>query len=203
MRFINFSLLLTSVALIAGCANPDQAYVQKSHQVKPLQMPAGVNLKNEQNYYPLPSTAKSAAAVTPPPLTPPGCNLQRFEKKHPPKNVSAANASAISIAKWSQSKAGEPILVLLEKQNKAWDSVGKALNATGYQILDRDPSMSSYYILDTKSTGNQITEKTPIYRVYVKADKETSKIILLSEKNKSVSAGVAKQILQSLEQHLV
>ncbi|OGO91871.1 MAG: hypothetical protein A3F10_00645 [Coxiella sp. RIFCSPHIGHO2_12_FULL_42_15] len=202
MRFLNLSFIIASIALIAGCNGGKQVYLQQSQQVKPLQMPTGVNLKDEQNYYPLPNAASSHPA--PPSLVPPNSQLQRLEKKTVPDSANVtSNPHAISIVKWSQGQSGEPILVLLEKQNKAWSDVGKALSATDYQVLDRDPSMSSYYILDTKATGNQITEKTPIYRVFVQADNDTSKVLLLSEKNNAVSPGTAKKILQALEQHLV
>lgn len=202
MRFFKLSLvLITPILLLSGCQGGKQAYLQEAQQAKLLKMPAGVRLKDEQNYYPVPSVPHSANAAAPS-LLPPGNQLERFEKKSVTHQASVSSR-AISTVKWSQGASGEPILVMLEQQNKAWDHVGKALSATDYQVLDRDPSMSSYYILDTKSTGNQITEKTPIYRVFVQADKENSKVLLLSEKNGSVNANTAKQILRALEQHLV
>lgn len=199
---------MVSVALLSGCANHSEtAYLKESQQVKPLQMPSGINLKDEQNYYPVQGRIASPQSTTTPSLVPPGSDLQRFEES---KNTassattSTAAAAPASLVKWSQSAEGEPVLVLLESQDKAWRDVGRALKATDYQVLDKDRTMSSYYILDTKATSNKITEKTPIYRVYVQADRAagTAKVSLLSEQNQPVKASVAKQILQLLEQNL-
>jgi len=204
MRIIRYSILLGTVTLLMGCAHRSDEYMKKAQVVPPLQMPSGVNLKSEQNYYPLPR--KPVVNTPPPSLVPPGSNLERYkESALEPKVITPTinKNNTFALVKWDDTPKG-PTLVLAEKPDSAWTRVGKALRATDYQVLDQDATMSSYYILDTKVTKQQITEKTPIYRVYVKKDlNDTSTIVLFSENNNLVQADIAKRILKALQQHLV
>lgn len=200
MRFIKFSSVALVVGLIAGCGMHSQSdYAKKARVTPPLDLPKHVSLRSEQNYYPLPQQPNLKTKQ--PSLVPPGSDLARFSAKK--KAVKVRKPQHFTRAKWSEAGQGEPILALMESQNTAWLEVGKALRDTDYQILDQDPTMSSYYILDTKLTDNEVTEKTPIYRVYIEKDKDnSSKIVLMDEDNNMVAAKTAKRVLRDLEQHL-
>lgn len=200
-RFLKLSLSVLTASLLSACSlhTHDNDYIRKGSMGSPLQLPSGVDLKSAQNYYPVPGKANTAEK--PPSLIPPDSHLNRYKKK---ARVTASNDSLqVSRVKWGLTPSNKAILLLQEKQSVAYHCIGKALRATNLQVLTQDPSMSSYYFLDTPSTKQQITEKTPLYRLYVKKEKDgTSSVELLADTNKLASAAVAKRILQSVQQHL-
>ncbi len=200
MQVFRYSVVVAAIILLSGCSiHPQTDYAKKASIEAPLTMSKGLSLRTTQNYYPLPRKPNLEAKT--PSLVPPGSDLQQYKPK---KTAGLKKSKRFAMAKWSEADTGEPILVLLQKLPQAWAEIGKALHATQYQILDQDHSMSSYYILDAKATGKEVTEKTPIYRVYIKKGKNnSSKVVLMSETNKMVSAKIAKRVLGELEQHLV
>lgn len=182
------SLVLSGVG---GCAKHDQDYVKQANEVKPLKMPEGVNLKDEQNYYATPEYNAKPKSV--PSLIPPGSHLEQF-------NSSSIKSQAVAL---NLNSDGESVLVMDQGEETVWPKVLSALKASDYQVLDKDRTMSSFYILDVQATGNQITEKTPIYRVFLQpiANGAKTQVSLLSEKNFAVKPDVAKKVLNHIALH--
>lgn len=215
VSFITMAVTSLASVLLGGCASHDSAYLQQSQQAKPLRMPEGVNLKEEQNYYPSPAnnaTVAPASRSTEPPLTPPGMPTSAVTPSAAPaQSPSLATATsspapnnAAAAAQLSQNSEGDPILVVNANEQTTWHKVSKALKASDYQIVDKDRSMSSFYVLDVRATDNKITEKTPIYRVFLQPDAAgmPTRVSLMSQKNVTLQPEVAKQVLQSIAQHL-
>jgi uncharacterized lipoprotein len=184
------SLMLAS---LGGCAKHDQDYVKQANEVKPLKMPEGINLKDEQNYYATPEYNAKPKSV--PSIIPPGSNLEQFKSSSLKTHPATLNLNS----------DGESVLVLDQSEETVWPKVLSALKASDYQVLDKDRTMSSFYILDVQATGNQITEKTPIYRVFLQpiASGAKTQVSLLSEKNFAVKPDVAKKVLNHIALHAV
>jgi uncharacterized lipoprotein len=187
---------LAAVLVLVGCANKD-SYMEQAQQTAALNMPEKVALQKAEPYYQVPYQVNTK--IERPSLIPPGSNLEQSATQAKQKQSVAA---AKKLATLGHSK-GAPVLAMAENQQRAWGRVGDALRATEYQILDQDASMSSYYILDTSTTGKKITEETPIYRVFVKnSKKNASMVMLLSEQNEKVDARVTNRILGTLAEQL-
>ncbi len=202
-NFLKVSLVAGIATALTACSHGllnshTKDYQQQAKSVSPLVSTPTAQLRHGRDFYPVPA-GKSTAPVKQPSLVPPGSNLSRFANG---KKV-AAKKTAITVAKWSEINNSEPVLMLSEKEKEAWTRVGRALRASNYQVLDQDPSMSSFYVLDSSVTKNHITDKTPIYRVYLKEQKDGStQVELLNEKNQPVTTAVARRVLGSVQQHL-
>lgn len=194
MKTAKYLGLVTLLAL-TGCAKKD-AYMHQAQQTAALKMPTQVALQKAEPYYQV--LHQINTDIEQPSLIPPDSHLQQSTTQTKKKQ---SIKSAKTLAKLESSR-GTPILAIAENQQNAWGHVGKALRATDYQILDQDVSMASYYILDTSTTGKQITEDTPIYRVFVKDNKSTSMVMVLSESNERVDTQVTNRILGTLAEQL-
>src|SRR3990167_504017 len=199
MRYRVYFLIGATLLTLVGCTYHDDQYLRQAQTVSPIASDQAAKIKQEQSYYPVPAIPKESV-LTPPPLVPPGSDLQRFEKQK--KNSSAAGTSSSSHAYWETSTTGAPVLVLSEPMETAWASVGHALQATPYRILDQDESMHSYFILDAQSTSDKITKTTPIYRVYLKRVADRTRIILLNQNNQPAAQNISQRILGTLQKKL-
>lgn len=189
-------MVVFTSTVLTGCTYHEDQYLRESQTVKPIST-TNTKVRKGKSFYPVPNIPAQTSTEAPS-LVPPDSNLQRFEKK--PK--SAASSNKQQFARIESSGKGGQSLVLAEKSSLAWKDVGKALHDTSYQILDQDPSIGSYYILDAKSTGNKITKTTPIYRVLLKSDGGNTHVVLLNDKNQPASADVSKRILKALQKKL-
>ena len=210
MKFQRVLVLMAASSLglfistgLSGCTNHNQDYIKQANEVRPLKMPEGVNLNDEQNYYATPeynakprvqpNVQPNIQPSTEPSIIPPGSNLEQFKNSSQNKqnNPIALNGE------------GEAVLVMDQSEETVWPKVLSALKASDYQVLDKDRTMSSFYILDVQATGNQITEKTPIYRVFLQpiANGAKTQVSLLSEKNFAVKPDVAKKVLNHIALH--
>ena len=68
--------------------------------------------------------------------------------------------------------------------------------------MDQDSGMGTYYLLDTGSTGNKITQATPIYRLVIKQTGKKSQLRVLNQKNRPANANIAMRILSSVKKNL-
>lgn len=120
-------------------------------------------------------------------------------KSMPP--MAGNSATAKSVAAPANRSSSSDINLAVEG-NKAWQQVGKALQKTRYKILDQDNGLSSYYVLDTASTNNQVTEHTPIYRVHIQSTGSNSQVVLLNQANRPAESAVTQRILGAIKQQL-
>ena len=201
MRYLKFVFLFAVAATLVGCANHKRDYLYQSNSVGPMVAAPGVQVKKGQNYYPVPNVS-SGAVQSPPSLVPPGSDLQRFKKKTKVTTTTTPKPKQKLATNFKKDPKGAPVLALPEAEKSAWTDVGRALQATSYKVLDQDRSMASYYILDSDTTGQKITKKTPIYRVYLKANGAKTDVLLLDEENQPVPTSISQRILNALQKKL-
>lgn len=207
MSYKKMILMSVSILVLAGCAHKN-AYLKEAQTVPPMVVPANIKMKPSENYYPVPG---APVIVTPPPQEPPGSNLQRFKaRKNPPQALAQPTVTVASqttelppVAETSTIRyaAAQPLMVA-QSENKLWVKVGRVLQHSSYQILDQDPTMGSYYVLDAKSTGNKLTESTPIYRIYLKPENDKTEILLLDKQNQPAVGNAAERIMTVLRNGL-
>ena len=196
-RFIGLVSLGAIVISLTGCSSGvfkshDQDYVKQAGSVYPVVPPAGVKLRQAQNFYPIPGTPDTK--VAPPSDVPPGSDFGRFAKAKKP-----AATPKITQAKWSETPTGEPTLLLAQNIDTAWKSVNGALVSARLKILDKDTMMHSFYVL---SKGDKVTTSTPIYRIALDKKGHDTQIEVLDSQNKLVDKTSAKQLLTVVQQHL-
>jgi len=195
MRYLIYLFPAAMALSIVGCASHSKDYMRESKTTTPIVVPSGVAVKPRQNYYPVPG-AMPKTVSSQPSLIPPGSNLSRFNPRLREKSKSKK-----TLATLSQTKNGQ-MLELTESPKMAWVHVSKALQKTNYQVLDQDPSMASFYVLDVTSTNNKITKDTPIYRLVLKASGKNTEIQLLNQKNQPAPSNISSRILGALQKKL-
>ncbi|WP_423062383.1 outer membrane protein assembly factor BamC [Candidiatus Paracoxiella cheracis] len=198
MRYLIYLFSGVMALLLVGCANHNKDYIKQSKTVHTIVVPRGVALKPAQNYYPVPASTPQNISTSPS-LVPPGSDLQRFNPKSQAKSQPQKTQT---LATLTQTKNGQ-VLEVSEQSSVAWARVGKALRKTSYKVLDEDPSMASYYVLDATSTNNKITKSTPIYRVLLKTNGDNTQVELLNQQNQPAPVDVSKRILGALQKNLV
>lgn len=199
MRVIRFIGVTCAVATLAGCSwskqqlhRHDNDYLQGSGQVAHMDKP-GHRAMQMGEYYPVPAGGKVDAKR--PSTVPPGSNIQTSQAK----STSISKNKTTELVK---QKSGDETLMVASNNTKAWATVGKALKASGYQVLDQDSDMGAYFILDAKATEDKITNKTPILRVNLKATQDKTAVTLASHDNGHIDVAIQDRILQSLQQQL-
>lgn len=202
MQLLKIIILCSFFSVLSACAqlsigHHDQDYMKQAQFVKPLVIPPGVNVIKEENYYGVPNVPvqPQAAGVS---LVPPGSNISQYQQQSHVKNT--AFHTSTSLTRLSN---GTETLIVSLPANQTWVQIGRALRLSGYQILDQDNSIYSYYILDTLSTNKKITQKTPIYRIYIKTVGNNSQVNLMNQQNQPVNLQVAQRILTTIQQQLV
>lgn len=199
-RMIKLITIFTCVLMLSSCAHMN--YSQKHYQkyvgtVSPVIVPKGLALKKGEPYYQVPKITTTAPAKSVS-LIPPGSKVLQYRHS---KNQKIQSASINS--QWSYSKNGRTSLKLPITPEVAWRKVEKALQKTPYKVLDKDSAMKSFYVLDTERTGNSITQKTPIYRLFIeKLGKKESQIAVLNRRSQPVNPDVAKRILGVLKKDI-
>lgn len=173
-------------------------YLQYAKQTHPIVIPKGIKKVKEDTFYklpdrPIPSHATSVS------LVPPGSHVLQYKKEQSKKHLTRHNKHATL----GKTTTGENQLILAMNVKKAWIVVGKALRKSKtYQILDKDKTMHSYYILDTTATNNKITQSTPIYRLSIQEDGKQADVNIADQKNQSVASKDAMRILSAVKHHL-
>ena len=202
MRFLKFILLILLASVLSACSSVGAGvrsddYIKQSHAVHPIVVPAGAVPPKQKPYYRVPPVPVQAMNA-PGSLVPPGSNVLKYRK-------------GIRV-KQHHTQAQAPVVAHLEKRTKhlvlsldakqAWSAVGRALKKTHYQILDQDSAMGAYYVLDTRTTENKITQSTPIYRLKIKQVGKDSQVSVLNQENQPADARIAMQILGAVQQNL-
>lgn len=197
MNFLANSILFGSIVLLAGCSMPSADDYQHASVTPHLVAPKGVELSDQQDYYPVPGASGVAQSAKQPSLLPPNAHLDRYQQ-----SADSARSKKISAIRWSK-KDNNPVLLLSQSAKKTYAKVGSALQHTDLQVLDKDVAMTSYFILDTAQTGKQVTEKTPIYRIAVeKVSANSARVVLTGENDESVAEITQKNILGAIEKYM-
>lgn len=202
-------------------------YIQGGQTVQSISVPPGLSASDLQNTYPIPDT--NTAQATAPNAIPPGSHPERFATQnvvHSSKTSKVGNASLVpAVAKMTLSAppistvsamqspgsnaltpAGQTNALQLQlhmSEQKAWESVGKALLAAHVQVLDQDDTMGSYFILDPTATNNRITATTPIYRINLLAQgSDMTQVVVLDQKDQKADSLVTARVLNTLRRSL-
>lgn len=205
-------------------------YIQGGQTVQPISVPPGLSASDLQNTYPVPDTHTLQA--TAPNAIPPGSNPERFATQnvaHSSKTSKVSNTNLVpAVAKMTlsappvatvsatqllNSNASAPVaqaaqanalqLQLHMSEQKAWESVGRALLAAHVQVLDQDDTMGSYFILDPTATNNRITATTPIYRINLLAQgSDMTQVVVLDQKDQKADSMVTARVLSTLRRSL-
>lgn len=211
LAIFHHTIKLLSISLVTlllfACSAPkyasiDKNFVEQAKMSHKIVVPKGADAPQQQPYYAVPEGAGhiQAARVS---LVPPGSNIPHYLK---PSTKPSNNVMALQTANTEASQprvaAAAKTLTLPKKASEEWAIVGRALKKTPYKILDQDANMGSYYVLDVKSTGNQITSRTPIYRVSLKTAGKQTQVSLMDQFNQPANPQVAQRILGALQKQL-
>ncbi|QLH43629.1 MAG: outer membrane protein assembly factor BamC [Coxiellaceae bacterium] len=181
---------ILGLALI-GCSTTGKqanSYESQAKSVPPTKVPAGMNTKSMQNYYPIPSTA-SQATGTNPSIVPPGSQaVQQSPASQAPAQSKAATMSGNS-------------LVINNSYDQAWGKVGSALQSSGYKILQQDKGLGAYYVLDTAGSGGTLKVNTPIYQVHLKSAGNVTEVNVYNDQNQAAPGAVSGRILSAIKQN--
>lgn len=198
MRYITiFLATVTMMALVWGCVKHSQDAVH-SQAIVPLIAPADT-LKTGRNYdfvLNLPSVTQSHSQ-----LPSGGSNVEQFNNQSQ-MQLQALLAGQKKRAEMQFSHDKQPSLIMPNNISQCWKKVECALQKTPYQIVDQDSSLSSFYILDIKSTNNKITTATPIYRIYLESQGNQTHVVLLNKNNQPAAKDITRRILSAIQQRV-
>ncbi len=212
LRQLKVLISLVLCVLLAACSSaPSNRNVAKQAEtIPPIVVPHGAHAPKLHAYFKVPAVPSKithAGTVT---LLPPGS--QRWYKrskstisktKHQQSKRSHVKQQTQKKISWARLPNGTSGLIIAQsKRGQAWTRVGRALHQSSYQILDQDSGMGTYYILDTKKTGNKVTDKTPIYHLLVKQVGDHSEVLLTNQHNKPLDSKVTHRVLATLLKQL-
>lgn len=214
MRYLRKIMILSISLALTGCATVEKklsapkadnspVYVKKAKTIPQTQMPPGMTSTNMQSYYPIPPVTEGAMDKIPNTL-PPGSQAAQQRAQQQSASVSqqaaaspqAQSHSIISPASTSTS------LVLNVGYPQAWNRVGQGLNGSGYQVLQQDRSLGTYYVLDVAGSGGKLKTDTPIYQVRLRGSGDSTTVTLSDSKNQPANPAVAARILHALKGQL-
>lgn len=194
MRYTALLTTITTLVFLGGCAKYSQDYIMDSRTIAPLVVFANTPIKKGQNYYLVPNIPSVTQTTS---QLPPGSNLERFQNQSQLQSSSASPKKLVAI---QPSIDEQSSLIMSDNISRAWMKIGRALQKTSYQILDQDSMLSSFYILDIKSTNNKIIKATPLYRIYLKPRGNQTQVVLLNKNNQPAAKDVAQRILSAIQQ---
>lgn len=213
--------LLVSTSLLTACSHiygphgmmNDQSLTYRDSTVtNTLQLPAGVTAEQLADDYPVPNPELAQGSSIN--LIPPGSLAVQIAAGQVPKSVlkeklpepnSAAVANKSVPAKLTNtgvlSNQGQA-LVLAQNFDQAWDKVGSALPNAGYPIVEKDKTISTYFVLDPSVTHERVTRDTPIYQIILNTVQDTTTVMILDNSRQVVDATVSQRILSDLNDAL-
>lgn len=194
MRYIKLLTTITTIVFLGSCVKHSQGTIH-SQTIVPLVVPADT-LKKRQDHYPV---LNLPSVTQPPSQLPPGSNLERFKNPSQLQWQALSSASQKKPAATQLSTDEQLSLIMSNNISQCWMKVECALQKTPYQIVDQDSSLSSFYIVDIKSTHDKITKATPIYRIYLKSQGNQTQVFLLNKNNQPAAKDVARRILSAIQ----
>ena len=142
-----------------------------------------LNLKPAAAYYPIP------------PLKPGGQAASKDVSIVPPgQNVAPARQSTLSntVKKTSQ------LLRVQGSIAQVWPKVQRALEASGYHIMDKDRELAAFYIILPTHSGKHLSSNTPIYKVQLKSSANNLVSIALLQPNGRLNQRIAQRVTSQL-----
>jgi outer membrane protein assembly factor BamC len=131
------------------------------------------------------------------------------------KAVKAENEKPISRANLTRTKEGEVNLIVQEYFARAWRRTGLALDRLGFTVEDRDRSRGVYFIryIDPEAAkkddgffatlfGSKSTPNSPEYRISLKEETSTTRIVVLNSKGQIETSKTTENILILLHEQL-
>ena len=211
-RLLLVTSLLAAVS-VSGCSqfglgHRDSNYA-KARTIAPVTIPKGTDAPTMRAYYPVPNLP-AQANTAPPSIIPPGSHILEHMKKYhghgPVAQAEAAKASASGLPQAKaksttqlQTQTSEDSIAIKANVKVAWRMVGKALAHTPYQVLDKDTTLGSYYVLDSQQTHDKVTANTPIYRIRVKQSGHFAVVSVYDRDNAHAGKVAATKILATLK----
>ncbi len=199
--------LLTSLSLISCSTvsnytsgnSPDKQY--KTAQASDTNLQGA---KTAENKYEIPTVPQAQSQDVS--AAPPGSQIQASTQQPAAPATSTTNATAptpnttSSVASNTNqvAKMTSGGLLIAQNYSQAWQSVGKALSSSGYQIMEKDASLGTYYVVDKASTGGKVKRDTPIYQVRVQNSGSSSVVTLLNSQNQPADSTTSNRILGSI-----
>lgn len=184
LRALFFLLLITELTACGMFPNHEDDYKTQDGSIRPIN---SVDSKFE-SYYPV-SGKDTKEQLGPVDLIPPGSLVEEYQhekEKHPPLSVTQQGDQLIT----NRSDA------------QAWEQVGKALQTSGYRVLQQDSNENVYDILDTVSTEGVVKRDTPIYRVQMQPSNSGGRIHVLTEQGTLAPSIISDRILGDLKARL-
>ena len=206
MKKYTIALIIASTLLLSACAkktgvlrshtNDYQEYASSVHTFK---VPNG----NQLAYYPIAQPKPGNVATS---TLPPGFYPDQVIKDHDMREVAMRQAkkgekmaTVQTDSTMTTAAANATELPLTMSMKTAWAKVSDSLQQAGYQILDQDESLHSYYVLDSSQTDHKITTSTPIERVLLTPKDQQVIVSVLDQNNKPASADISGRILGAIK----
>ena len=194
MRYVTLLTTVITIIFLGSCAKHSQDYIIHSQTIAPLVVPANTPKKG-QNHYSVPNLPSVTQSLS---QLPPSSNLEQF-KDQSQWQLWSSSVNQKKIAAMQSSTDKQLSLIISNNIGQAWIKIKRALQKTPYQIVDQDNSLSSFYILDIKSTNNKITKATPIYRIYLRSRGNQTQVVLLNTNNEPAAKDVTQRILSAIQ----
>ena len=204
MRFLKEILLITMTTSLVACSTmssdskQQNDYLKQAKTVAPTKVPANLDASGMQPYYPIPPVTMGPLQQPQSfSIVPPGSRLAQSQMPLSDAKPALAPARTSAVVASSNNT-----LVLNLPYQQAWSQTGKALQASGYKVMQQDKSMGAYFVLDLAGTGGQLKANTPIYQVHVKPTGNATSITLFDDKGNPADAAVGSRILGALRKNL-
>ena len=173
--------LLPFIAVLCGCGKGAElsGSPKTTHPIRQ----GALNLKPAAAYYPIP------------PLKPGGQPANKDVSIVPPgQNVAPIRQSTTShtVKKTSQ------LLKVQGTMAQVWPKVQRALEASGYRIMDKDRELAVFYIILPTRLGKRLSSNTPIYKVQLKSSANNLVSIALLQPNGRLNQRTAMRVMQQL-----
>jgi uncharacterized lipoprotein len=155
---------------------------------------SGLDSNNIKDNYSIPDAAEGDSANN---IAPPGSNLQQIQSQQ----LASNQANSVPAKAKSASFSGGSLNLNMPFA-QAWSKVGKALSASGYQVMEKYDYSGTYYILDKTGTGGMVKRDTQIYQVHLQKNGDTTTVHLLNDKSKPADPAVSGRILSAVKNKL-
>ncbi len=211
MRYYVSIVVVFSFILLMSCS-PFSLKNKKNYETLPdLKVPHALQLQDTDPYYPVGKRVEdiSGNALPAPSLVPPGSLMQQKIQSSALADASRSQTTrhgAHSIALLQASVGDGPVSLQVSKGLSAtWKAMDRALEKTGYQVLDKDRSIHTYYILDIKNPDDELTPQTPIYEIYLQSYGAYT-TVMLCKNNKcgshAIPLAIQRRILTTIKSQL-
>jgi len=210
MSYLRLLIIAIMAIVLSACASYFGKHNNNTEAVATVphtQVPDHLNAANLQNTYAVPPVGQTASDQ-PLSLVPPGSAVANADNKNNPATPYLQTAPVSSPSMPANSPAAPQAqitnagLVVKQPYQQVWQATANALTASGYQVVEQDSSLGTYYVADKVSTGGVIKKDTPIYQVHLQANGDATQITLLNSDNQNADSANTQRILGTLRNKL-